>query len=197
MSAIPGNEQPPNAGDDLPLLFGDRLRLRAYRPEDLHDFYAVHSDPRVMRYWSFPAWTEISQSYDYFSSVLAGHDATSRLCWAIAARDSDRVMGGVTLFSNNQSQGRAEIGYALGHAHWGQGHAQEALRLVIDYTFDALGFRRIEADIDPRNAASCRLAERLGFVREGLLRERWQVADEVQDAAIYGLLARDWRAARG
>lgn len=196
MSAHPDIEHPPGMTDDFPVLLGDRVRLRGYRPEDLHDFYAVHSDPRVMRYWSFPAWTEISQSYEYFASAIQGRDPNARLCWAITDRDNDRVMGGTTLFSNNLSQGRAEIGYVLGHAHWGQGYAQEALRLVIDYTFDVMGFRRIEADIDPRNAGSCTLAERLGFVREGLLRERWIVADEVQDAAIYGLLARDWRARR-
>lgn len=57
--------------------------------------------------------------------------------------------------------------------------------------FGALELRRIEADIDPRNAASCRLVERLGFIREGLLRARWNVAGEICDSAIYGLLAQD------
>lgn len=52
---------------------------------------------------------------------------------------------------------------------------------------------RIEADIDPRNAASARVPERLGFVREGLLRERWIVGDEVTDSALYGLLRSDRR----
>ena len=196
MSATPSSHAPMQPTDDLPVLVGERIRMRGYRPEDLHDFYAVHSDPRVMRYWSFPAWTEISQSYEYFASAIQGRDASQRLCWAIADLQTDRVLGGTTLFSNNPSQGRAEIGYVLGHAHWGQGYAQEALRLVIDYTFDVLGFRRIEADIDPRNTGSCKLAERLGFVQEGLLRERWIVDGELQDATIYGLLARDWRALR-
>jgi ribosomal-protein-alanine N-acetyltransferase len=53
--------------------------------------------------------------------------------------------------------------------------------------------RRIEADIDPRNVASARLLERLGFVQEGLLRERWMVDDEVSDSAFYGLLESDRR----
>lgn len=52
---------------------------------------------------------------------------------------------------------------------------------------------RIEADIDPRNAASARVHERLGFVRERLLRERWIVGDEVTDSALYGLLRSDRR----
>ncbi len=67
----------------------------------------------------------------------------------------------------------------------------EAARGLIDCAFATLGFRRIEADIDPRNHSSAKLLERLGFVREGILRERWLVADEVSDSAIYGLLRSD------
>jgi RimJ/RimL family protein N-acetyltransferase len=52
--------------------------------------------------------------------------------------------------------------------------------------------RRLEADVDPRNAGSIRTLERLGFQREGFLRERWHVNGEIQDAIFYGLLRREW-----
>ncbi|MGH8084295.1 MAG: GNAT family N-acetyltransferase [Lysobacter sp.] len=107
---------------------------------------------------------------------------------------NDRLIGATTLFAINHAQGRAEVGYALRASHWGRGLAQEALRLVLVHAFDTLVLRRIEADIDPRNGASCRLVERMGFVREGLLRDRWEVGGEASDSALYGLLARDWRA---
>lgn len=186
----------PNSGppDDLPILEGTRLRLRGFREDDLHDFYTVHSDPVVNRYWSFPAWTELSQAREYFASAIGGRDASKMLCWVIAERDSDRLVGGTTLFAINREQGRAEIGYVLRASHWGRGYAQEALRLAFDHAIGSLQLRRIEADIDPRNAGSCKLIERMGFVREGLLRARWQVAGETCDSAIYGLLADDWRA---
>jgi RimJ/RimL family protein N-acetyltransferase len=72
----------------------------------------------------------------------------------------------------------------------------EALVAVVDYAFGPLGLRRLEADTDPRNLASQRALERLGFTREGLLRERWQVGDEISDTALFGLLAREWVAGR-
>jgi ribosomal-protein-alanine N-acetyltransferase len=178
---------------DLPLLQGERLRLRGYRPEDFEDFYALHADPRVMRYWSFPAWTERNQAQARFRSALEGRDAAVRLCWAISARDDDRLIGGVTLFAIDRAHARAEIGYALAAAHWGHGYAAEALRLALAHAFGPLGLHRVEADIDPRNAASCRLVERLGFRREGLLRQRWHVAGEVCDSAVYGVLAGELR----
>lgn len=179
------------ARDDLPRLEAPRIRLRAHRPEDFEDFFALYSDPRVMRYWSFPAWTERSQAQPRFQSALAGRDARVRLCWAIATPGDDRLIGGVTLFAIDPAHRRAEIGYALAPPHWGHGHARAALAAVIGHAFDGMGLQRLEADIDPRNEASCRLVERLGFRREGLLRERWHVAGEACDSALYGLLARE------
>ena len=180
--------------DDLPELTGDRIRLRGHRDTDVDALYALHADPRVMRYWSFPAWTGRAQAQARLADAMSGRDADRKLCWAIAGRDDDRLIGGVTLFAIDRDQGRAEIGYVLHADHWRRGLAREALQLALAHAFDALDLRRIEADIDPRNSASCALAERMGFVREGVLHERWCVADELQDSALYGLLARDWRA---
>lgn len=183
--------------DALPELDGRRARLRGVHERDFDAFYALHSDPEVMRYWSFPAWSSPEQGREYFANACAGRDPGRMLCWAIARTDDDRLIGAATLYDIDPVQGRAAIGYALASRHWGQGYAREALGLALAHAFDGLGLRRIEADIDPRNAASCRLVERLGFEREGLLRERWYVAGELCDTALYGLLARDWRARGG
>ncbi|TWI07976.1 RimJ/RimL family protein N-acetyltransferase [Lysobacter ruishenii] len=174
------------------MLDAGTVRLRPHRADDLLDFFALYSDPQVMRYWSFPAWTHVDQARERFEGALAGDDPSKLLCWAVADAERDRLIGGVTLFAIDPAQGRAEIGYALHSSQWGRGHARHALRAVLDHAFGALGLRRVEADIDPRNLASCRLVERLGFTREGLLRERWQVGGELQDTALYGLLAREW-----
>jgi RimJ/RimL family protein N-acetyltransferase len=80
---------------------------------------------------------------------------------------------------------------------WGKGYINEALVALLEFGFTQLDLNRVEADIDPRNVASARTLERLGFQREGLLRQRWIVGDEVSDTAIYGLLAHEWRAKRG
>ena len=172
-----------------PELRTPRLRLREFRADDAEALYAVHSDPRVMRYWSFPAWTRLEQAHSKVADILDQRARGAVFVWAVADAGSDRVIGSIAAFSVDRAQARAEIGYSL-HADWhGRGLAQEALRAVLGFLIDELALARIEADIDPRNAASCRLVERLGFVREGLLRERWRVAGEVSDTALYGLLA--------
>ena len=68
--------------------------------------------------------------------------------------------------------------------------------MLFGHAFGAMSLRRIEADVDPRNLPSLRTLENLGFRREGYLRQRWQVAGELQDSVLMGLLAGDWQAAR-
>ncbi len=88
---------------------------------------------------------------------------------------------------------RKEDGRLIGSAYWKMGYMGEALPAVIEFAFRRLKMRRIEADVDPRNDRSLRTLGRHGFQREGLLRERWNVGGEIQDTALLGLLARDWR----
>lgn len=170
-----------------PVLETARLRLRPYRDDDADDIFAVYSDPQVTRYWSFPAWSDLAQARAYLAQRRA-LEAPAVLAWAVAERDGDRLVGTTTLFALNGPQCRAEVGYSLGRAYQGRGYAAEMLRGALGHAFDTLGMERIEADIDPRNEPSWRLLEKLGFRREGLLRNRWRVDGEVCDSYLYGLL---------
>ena len=117
------------------------------------------------------------------------------LKWGIALRPDDQLIGSITLFNLDFNHRRAEIGYALAREHWGRGYMNEALMALLKYAFEVLDLHRIEADVDPRNTASIKTVEHLGFQREGYLRERWQVNGEIQDAFFYGLLRHEWKTA--
>ena len=112
--------------------------------------------------------------------------------WGVALKPDDILIGTVTLFHLELAQGRAEIGYAQAQAYWGNGYLHEALQALLNYAFEEMQLRRLEADVDPRNTASIKTLERLGFQKEGFLRERWCVLGEIQDAFFYGLLKRQW-----
>ena len=172
----------------VPTLEGARVRLRPLRASDADALFALHSDARVMRYWSFPAWTEREQAVARIAQLERDNAQSEFYTWATTIDGTDRLAGTVSLFTLNRAHRRAEIGYALASSAWGNGYATEALRLAIAFAFDSIGLARLEADIDPRNDASCRLVERVGFSREGLLRQRWHVAGEITDSAMYGLL---------
>lgn len=178
--------------DRLPTLDGERVRLRWLEPADAPDLFAIFSDTEVTRYWSSPAWTSIAQALELVEGVHQMFEARTLFQWGTEWVASGRIIGHVTLASLDAANGRAEIGFSLAREHWGHGYATEAARLALDFAFEELALRRIEADVDPRNAPSIALLERLGFVREGLARERWCVGGEIQDSLLMGLLARDY-----
>ncbi len=94
----------------------------------------------------------------------------------------------MTLTGPDERNRRMELGYMLSPARWGKGLASDAVRTALRFAFSEMDLHRVEAELDPRKAASTRLLERLGSHREGLLRERWFVYDEWCDSALYGLL---------
>ncbi len=179
-----------------------RLLLRPLEEGDADDLWSIFSDPGVMRYWSSTAWTERAQALRMIAADREALAERRDLRLGLVLSDSGRLAGTLSLYKIDAPCRRADIGYALGMAHQGRGLMNEALKAVVDLAFDHrpgaafddLRLNRIEADIDPRNGPSCRSLERLGFRLEGTLRERWWVAGEVSDSAIYGLLHQDWLA---
>ena len=177
----------------LPSIPSNRLVLRQLVQSDVDSLYAVFSDPRVMQYWSRLPMTERQEALELFLSIEKGRLAHEFFQWGIARQSDDIVIGTCTLFRIDQNNRRAELGYALGSAHWKQGLMNEALQGLLKFAFDSLNLHRLEADVDPRNAPSISSLHRLGFQKEGYLRERWLVGGDIQDALFFGLLHHEWR----
>lgn len=175
------------------LILTKRLTLRFLSETDLPAVYDIFSHPEVMRYWSYPPWTEPSQAQQWLLGVQEGYHSGTALQLGIERQADPVLVGTCTLFQFHAASRRAEIGYALGRPHWGCGYMHEALQALLHYAFQTLNLNRLEADIDPRNLASAKTLERLGFLKEGHLRERWIVSDEISDTDLYGLLNRDWQ----
>jgi RimJ/RimL family protein N-acetyltransferase len=173
-----------------------RLALRPLAPADTDAVFAMRSDPVVQRYGSHPAWTERRTAVDYIARDVAATAAGTAAQFAIERREDAAVVGTCTLYALDERCRRAEVGYVLLPSEWGHGYASEAVSALLDWGFDHLDLHRVEADIDPRNVQSAHLLERLGFTREGHLRERWIVGGEICDSLIYGLLTREWAARR-
>jgi len=176
----------------LPIITAPRVVLRWISEDDIDGLYEIFSNPQVMRYWSTVPLPDREAAAALQREIAEGNERETMFKWGIALRDSNTVIGTTTLFNLNLDNGRAELGYAMAHAHWGKGYMNEALKALVSHVFEVMELRRLEADVDPRNAASIRTLERLGFQREGFLRERWHVNGEIQDALFYGLLRREW-----
>jgi RimJ/RimL family protein N-acetyltransferase len=169
-----------------------RLMLRNLMKADVPALFDIFSHPEVMRYWSSPALSEAVQAQEMLAQIQEGYQSGAFLQLGVVRNSDQALIGTCTLHAIHWKSRRAEIGYILGRPYWGAGYMNEALRAFIDYAFQTLNLNRLEADIDPRNLASQKTLERLGFRQEGYLRERWIVGDEVSDSALYGLLRKEW-----
>jgi len=181
----------------LPTLEGRRVRLRWLTEGDVGALFEIFSDPSVARFWSAPPITKKGEARALLRDVRRGFRDRDLFEWGLVLRRTDRVVGTVTLWRFDVENRRAEVGFALARHAWGRGLMKEGLNLAIALSFGPLGLRRLEADVDPRNEASLRLLESLGFRREGLMRERWNTGGELQDGVLLGLLAREWTGRAG
>jgi RimJ/RimL family protein N-acetyltransferase len=181
------------AWNEMPTLTTGRLALRQVRDEDAAAVLDVFGDPEVVRYWSSPPLENLADAQALIRQIHGLFRAKTLFQWGIALRSTDVLAGTCTLLHLDLEHRRGEIGFALGQRHWGQGIAREAVERVIQLAFDELDLQRLEADVDPRNERSLRLLERQGFLREGLLRERYHVGGETQDTMLLGLLRREWK----
>jgi ribosomal-protein-alanine N-acetyltransferase len=173
----------------------DRLTIRLLQAADVPSLFPINGDDAVTRYLPYETWKSSADGEVWFQRVSSRVAAGEAGQFVITQRESGDIVGTCLLFRFDQASARAEIGYVLARKYWGAGYMLEAMRAFVDFAFERVRLRRLEAEIDPRNAASARLLARLGFVKEGLLRQRWDVKGEVTDSALYGLLHTDRRAA--
>lgn len=174
--------------DTLPSLTTARLELRALTDADIPALFHLFSDPEALRYWSHGPFTREAQARELLERVQVGLRQRQFYQWGIARCDSGELIGTCTLFNLHPTNRRAELGFMLSRGHWGRGLMREALERLLDFGFRDLGLHRLEADTDPGNTASNGLLERLGFRREGLLRQRWFVHGQWADTVYWGLL---------
>lgn len=175
-------------------LSAQRLQLRSLSADDAPAVFRLFSDPEAMRYWSSAPWDNAQQAQDYIAAAFAGYESGELLRMGVEI--DGQLAGVINLYAFSRQNRRCDIGYMLGRPFWGRGYMQEAMAALIDYAFRVLRLHRIEADIDPRNAASAKLLKSLHFVHEGHMRERWIVNGEICDTDFFGLLRSDWLAAR-
>ncbi len=112
------------------------------------------------------------------------------LALAIAEAPSDRAVGHLTLMFTRQP-GTVSLGYWLVPSARGRGLASRAVRVLVRWALAEVGLARVEAFVEPSNAASMRVLESAGFQREGYLRSYLAIGDGRADAYIYSLLATD------
>lgn len=137
----------------------ERLVLRMFRESDLDAYAEMCADPEVMRY--LDPVPDRDAAFRGFCAGVGHWSVRGYGFWVLEEIDSGQPLGRAGLV---RWEGRrdVEVGYALRRTAWGKGYATEASRVALRYAHEVVGARGVVSVIDPANAASIRVAERLG-----------------------------------
>ena len=186
---------------DLPdTLTGPRVLLRPVRPGDGAAIYEAVEEARAEISPWLP-WAEKTRSAEDSEEAArrgwAQWQTREDLMVGIWDKATGLYLGGSGLHRINWAVPAFEIGYWLRTSAWGQGYASETVQVLCQFAFGTLGANRVEIRLDPRNARSRAVSERLGFVLEATLRN--QVRDgagELRDTLIFALTPDDYARAK-
>src|SRR3569833_910749 len=169
-----------------------RLLLREFCAGDRAAVLAFAGDAEVTRYTD---WEPIClhDTIAVLTEVVQDSRSLprSRFGLAVVDREDERLIGSIELRITSESHARGEMGYVLGSAWWGRGYASEAAAALLRFGFDELGLHRISATCEPDTAASARVLTKIGFHREGHLRDHLYLIGRWRDRLIYAAVCTD------
>jgi len=175
----------------LPTLDGDGVRLRAFRSGDAAAVVAAGRDPLIPLISTVPAGCDEIAARAFIERQWGRAETGAGYSFAISRLDGDEAVGQLGVWLRDVDRGRVVVGYWVTPAARGQGVAARALEVACAWALSDLGAARIEVHIEPGNAASLRTAERVGFRREGLMRDFEEIGGERRDLMMLSLLPSD------
>jgi RimJ/RimL family protein N-acetyltransferase len=151
---------------EIPTIETERLILRAFAPDDVHPLHRLMQDADVMRYVGDRRVPTLQETWRAVAGWIGHWALRGYGMWAVQERENGAVVGRAGIINPADWPG-PEVGYLLGRAWWGRGYATEAAAAAMDWGFTTIGFERLISLIDPANAASIAVAERLGETLDG------------------------------
>ncbi len=174
------------------LLAGEGLTLRPWLAADAPELVNAYDDPDIRRWHCRSLSLEEAESWVSHEAERWQQDMGAS--WEITHNGSLR--GRVGIGGIHLAERQAGVTYWVLPAARGQGIAPLALRAVVEWAFDIVGFHRLERDHSSLNGASCRVAAKAGFVFEGTKRAQALHLDGWHDMHAHALLAEDPRPAQ-
>jgi len=162
---------------------------------DDDEFYLKHfSDPTIVQLSAYEAPADIEAARqelrDYCVDIFTRNEG---IRWGVCLREDLELIGTCGFYKWVKHARHAEIGYDLAPEFRRKGIMKEALTAVLDYLFQMVRLKRVQALMDPANIASINLVKSLGFKKEGILRENTYFRGRFIDDIVYSILASEWK----
>lgn len=170
----------------------DRLILRELTEKDVFAVHELRSDRHNRKYIDNKLDKTIRETMDFIKGIISGIHQKKWAYWGLEIIETQELIGTICLWNfkkeyNSGANYRADIGYEMRTAYQGKGYMTEALLSVIDFGFNTLHFKILEAHTHPKNQKSIQLLERTGFVFDRFIKVEHSVSKTMYDMSIYQL----------
>lgn len=179
----------------LPFATTPRLTLRPLVPRDARELLDIVAASRreLGQFMSWPReMVSIEQARRFVAIGREGWVTERTARFGIFERAAGMLVGSIELDGIDVRRSQAELGYWIRTDRTRRGFAGEAGRSILLYAYQTLGLHKVRADVAVGNVASARVLEKLGFLREGTLREDRPIGGVYSDHWRFGLLAREF-----
>lgn len=171
----------------FPILQTDRLVLRQLSKKDKKEIAALRSDAIVNKYLDRPKKTSIEDAEKFIEKINASIESSQSFYWAIEKKEHPKLIGTICLWNFSLKEERAEIGYELASTLHGSGIMSEAIKKVIEFGFNTVQLKIIEAWTILENTASIKILERHHFTRNKERENEIDEKDKPTNSVIYSL----------
>jgi ribosomal-protein-alanine N-acetyltransferase len=175
----------------------DDYVLRQYTHNDVEDYYKYMQDKDVVRYVPkecIPKSIEGTRAEIEYALDLFRYKRS--IYWAIARKKDNTLVGSCGFNYWNRDHARAEISYDLAKEYWNKGIMTKVVRAVLAFAFTQMQMHRIEATVTPTNIGSLTVLKKVGFKKEGVLRDQKLLHGKFYDAVMLSLLSREFFSVR-
>lgn len=181
---------------DIALLRGQFVYLEALRSEDREPLRTLARDERI---WEFTKTLIIDDAYNsmfdaYFNTAIDPNGLGLQQSFVVKSANDDRIIGMTRLYEINSKEKSAVIGYTWYCPYvWGKVHNKECKLLLLSYVFEQLHFNRVELRVAHQNLRSQKAVEKIGGVKEGILRKHGYRNDgSIRDTVIFSIIDDEW-----
>ena len=181
--------------EGLPVLTGSLVTLRDLRASDAASLFSLLTTEEVARFISPPP-TTVEGFEKFIAWTHRQREAGKYTCFAVTVKGFDTAVGIFQVRDLNSGFDIAEWGFAIGSPFWGTGVFEDGAKMVLEFAFDTLGVRRLEARAAVKNGRGNGALLKVGAVQEGILRQSFQKNGDHLDQVLFAILEKEWRVAR-
>ena len=177
----------------VPMMETDRLILRQLTNDDAADYLDIFSNEEVTRHYDVDIMTRIEEAEALIDRHNGHYQNQVSIRYVLQLKDSRKVIGTFGLYDFKDRES-VEIGFDLNREYWKQGYMSEAIRRVIEFSFQELGVGAVFGGFLKPNTASENLLKRLGFTRDKVL-DNIEIKPGVFETVYFYKLTRSGEAA--